>query len=281
MKLFLYGGLLFCAAAFGCRNVPQPDQVLCRELRYGEAWQKVHAAEALCAAGIGREAVLEEFTRELAESTPGTPWRVGILRVLVRAEPARRDAAVRELLAIADTPEATGRIHAIESLGKLRIPVPGSFGMKLAQESSAPYGLLLAAQAGNREALEQLTDLLQQGNPATAANFLLLDELPPESIIALRQAADNRSASPAFRAFALQSVILATGNPAELHEELRRRIAEETDPAALRIYLGTLGGFHAPGDRALLTSYLSAEDPELRIAAAQSLLTVGETHEAQ
>src|SRR5262249_61343678 len=93
-------------------------QVLRTALEREQQWVKVHAAEALLAAG-DPQGVKPAFDRELAEKVNVRPYRIGIWRVLAQAA---RNADAREpwvnniVKAFLDT-EGSDRLHAAETLG--------------------------------------------------------------------------------------------------------------------------------------------------------------------
>lgn len=87
-----------------------------------QAWIKVHAAEYLLWLNRDRPAVKALFLKERDVYQHTVPYRIGIFRVLSQAEasaPGRQEWIDRVLVIFGDT-TAPDRIHAAESLAKLR-----------------------------------------------------------------------------------------------------------------------------------------------------------------
>lgn len=103
-------------AALQQKSLPILRNALTTEAR----WIKVHAAEALLAAGE-RDAVAREFERELASHGSEPEYRIGIWRVLAQAAQSsqERDGWVRRVVDAFLDEGGPDRLHASETLGKL------------------------------------------------------------------------------------------------------------------------------------------------------------------
>jgi len=104
-------------------------------LKKQSEWVKVHAAEYLLWAGIG-DGVREEFLAEEKQFGQQALYRIGIWRVLAQAaptEPEREKWISLIQQAFQDT-IGPDRIHAAETLAKLRVP-PASYTAGLTRQA--------------------------------------------------------------------------------------------------------------------------------------------------
>jgi len=90
-----------------------------------ERWVKVHAAEFLLWNGVLREEVYQVYLAENARYSSEPQYRIGIWRVLAQAsntESERQQWIAKIQAAYADE-NGPDRLHAIETLAKLKVPV--------------------------------------------------------------------------------------------------------------------------------------------------------------
>jgi len=152
-------------------------QVLRTALDREQQWVKVHAAEALLAAG-DPQGVKPAFDRELAEKVNQRPYRIGIWRVLAQAA---RNADAREpwvqniVKAFLDA-DGSDRLHAAETLGKLGYK-PNSDDRDdfelAARTATGPLGAnarWVLANGGRDQDIARLLDLLGSDDAATRAS---------------------------------------------------------------------------------------------------------------
>jgi len=152
------------------------SQLLHTALDREEGWIKVHAAEALLAAGDTQD-VKATFDRELSSKGNERPYRIGIWRVLAQA--ARNDEARQGWLknifdAFRDV-EGTDRLHAVETLGKLGYRATSDdrdvfeLAAKSAEGPLAANARWVLANSGTSKADAQLVALLSSNDGATRA----------------------------------------------------------------------------------------------------------------
>jgi SSS family solute:Na+ symporter len=161
------------AQLIGTRLDAEERQMLIQELREAlnsqSGWPRVHAAEALIAEGLSDE-TLPVF-RPLVESAP-PPERIGVWRVLAQAETsaeARRRMVERVRAAFRDV-NGPDRLHAVETLAKLRVRVSGEDQAAVERFASGPAGEAafanwLLAIGGNADARQALVDALRHPEP--------------------------------------------------------------------------------------------------------------------
>ncbi|MDR1096702.1 MAG: hypothetical protein LBL57_01070 [Tannerella sp.] len=114
-------------------NLPADDGLKDRavaELRHvlntGQGWEKVHAAEFLLESGY-KENVYSVFYSEWNKNGHVPQYRIGIWRVLYRCAGTEEKHTWSDLIHNAFTDESSpDRIHAVETLAKLKIPVKDS-----------------------------------------------------------------------------------------------------------------------------------------------------------
>ncbi|MBL1409402.1 type 1 periplasmic-binding domain-containing protein [Sphingobacterium faecale] len=132
-----------------------------------KAWVKVHVAEFLLWEGCCRDEVKQEFVKEeqLYSHTP--KYRIGIWRVLAQSAltPEERVMWERKIKAAYEDPKAEDRLHAIETLAKLRVPVVAQVDSSL-EGSMRLYSLWNYALGGdaNRKVVKKriLEDLFNK-----------------------------------------------------------------------------------------------------------------------
>lgn len=159
-----------------------------------QSWVRIHAAEALIAAGEG-EAIRAYFLNEIPR-TESSAFRIGVYRVLttVSHSPEERSSWIAKVEHVYLDQTALDQNQAIETLCKLGYRVSGQtldlVRHRMAEPPSAPMALALwsATLAGEPHALEGLTHLLTSENPAlrTSAAYALRWLHPPDP--AVRQA---------------------------------------------------------------------------------------------
>lgn len=93
-------------------------------LRTQSLWDKVHAAEYLIWVGQP-EGVYRTYKEEESKSIHQSPYRIGIWRVLAQSaqSAAERQSYIHNILQAFKNRESTDRLHAAETLTKLRVPL--------------------------------------------------------------------------------------------------------------------------------------------------------------
>ena len=97
-------------------------QILQTNLTTQSEWVKVHSAEFLLWAGHP-EGIKEVFLEEEKKSGNKSPYRIGIWRVLAQAEtkPEEKEKWIQKILQAFTDENGKDRIHAAETLAKLKI----------------------------------------------------------------------------------------------------------------------------------------------------------------
>ncbi|NGM63575.1 hypothetical protein G5B30_16825 [Sphingobacterium sp. SGG-5] len=97
-----------------------------RSLLYSEKeWVKVHAAEFLIWEKQAVDEVRDVFLKEEKQSGDLPKYRIGIWRVLAQTAVSEEDRRywIDKIIAAYQNPEGEDRLHAIETLAKLKVPV--------------------------------------------------------------------------------------------------------------------------------------------------------------
>ncbi len=257
-----------------------PDDVKARCLKTirdgmhsDEFWPSMHAAEALTQAGYGNE--VREFLEPLLETQKDHQKRCGLSRELARAGDGRR---VFELFRILNTADSDGRIHAAESLYKVKSIGDGTALLQALQEGNEqPLRMMAAAalgQAGNSEALAYLRKNLSHDDPNVAmiSAWVLgrLGDVRDKS--ALRTAA-GKIDQPLARAFF--EYALAQLGEDQGQKSLLANLG--SSDAAIRTYAAEAAG---PSRMLIavdgLIKLLDDANIDVRIRAAQALLALAE-----
>jgi SSS family solute:Na+ symporter len=123
--------LIISISLFLCsckREAKIPDETLRRAkcilydvLQNGYQWEKVHAAEFLLDLGYNQD-ICETFHSELASHGTVPEYRIGIWRTLYRASDSTGKERWKDsIYGVFVNPDAPDRIHAAETLAKLKI----------------------------------------------------------------------------------------------------------------------------------------------------------------
>jgi HEAT repeat protein len=199
-----------------------------------QSWVRIHAAEALMAAGE-TDAIRTYFLNELPR-TESSAFRIGVWRVLAAAarSPEERATWIAKVERVYLDPTAPDQNQAIETLCKLGYHVSGPtlalVRRRLAEPPSAPMVLALwsAQIAGEPQALAGLTQLLTAGDPA----------LRRSAAYALRWL---HPSDPAARQALARAAAAATPNldPSSVYI-LGAALAVDADPAQTKNWVETL-----------------------------------------
>ncbi|MGC1275110.1 MAG: HEAT repeat domain-containing protein [Planctomycetaceae bacterium] len=239
-----------------------------------ESWIAIHAADAL--GRLNRpEPVLKAFREQANSTTAG--YRVGVWRVLARAEPS--DAAqkrnIDRIRRVLLTPGAADRVHAMEALAKLAVPIGDDEERAVVRttamdsaEGGAPFALWRLAQAGEHaNAVVRLTEMLTSKDEVirlrTAYVLARLRPLP---------AATQRSLAGALAAEPLESpakpfLVCAVGGDAVIE------LAQSANaPAARYTAAMELAEQRSEAGLGALRSLVDDPDADVRVAAAFALL---------
>lgn len=255
------------------------ESLLKYQLYHGQEWKRIHAAEALLEADLASDEITRIFIAELNKSVPGSPWRIGCLRVLYQSCPPQQADCRTAICTIALNRKNEGIVHAVETMGKLRffLRPKEEAALKLYANDNnllASYALMVLSINRDKEAFAQLIRLFQAGNTTAAFALFYLDEYPEEYKSNLIAMSNDASQDPVFRAFAFRARAKFGTYSEPDHAELLRRIQTEQHAGALRFYLLTVGDFNRPSDATLLTPYLESLDSAHQIAAAASLVKI-------
>ena len=138
--LFLFPFIAMSASISGCTSQPPGTSTssagnsdstnvraldeLRTNLRTQSVWDKVHAAEYLIWIGHP-EGVYETYKEEESQFINQSPYRIGIWRVLAQSAQSteERQRYIQNILQVFKDPKSTDRLHAAETLTKLRVPL--------------------------------------------------------------------------------------------------------------------------------------------------------------
>lgn len=265
----------------------QAKSVLRDVMGVEESWIKIHAAEALVAAG--ETEFVREQMRQLAPQSGKLVYRVGIQRVLANTAGtlSERRASVAEVERIFLQPASPDRSQALETLCKLHHRVSGP-ALAAARElaagpDSSLRGVALWALciAGEPAAREALVALLQspEASARLAASYALrmMRERSPAALVALALAAEREAPSSNAYPYVLSAAAALAADPARVpawQATLRKMLANEAtaDAARFEICQGFLQG-GAVGDRAEFARFLAGPGHDTRVGAALVILT--------
>ena len=250
-------------------------------------WVKVHAAEHLLALSY-EEGVRECFLKELETSATTPKYRIGIWRVLARAEHgADQKAAWLAPIKAAFLDEAgPDRLHAVETLAKLGYRPPPEarprFEAALAAEDGAmrAYAAWVLAQSGATQDRARLTAMLSEADErarSCAAYALRMTPVLPEAAAqALQAAADTLDPGAPASIHLMTAAAFHARQDTEKLDAKIARIFEPLGPASDKgekyAALLLLADAAAPRHGDLAKPYLHDANADVRQAAAYALL---------
>lgn len=236
-----------------------------------DTWAGIHAAEALLA--LDRPGPVLMAYSELAE-IDAPALRVGVWRVMAQAVPdtVQQDRCIDRIRAIFLDPLQPDQLHAVEALAKLKVPVTDGTERQLtdamasAKDGASPFALWRLIDSGDGHAMNRLAALLDHDDAIvrlrTASALSTLNHLTDDVLNRLNTALVNEpDGSPARR-----YLIAAIGGDA------LRNLSQSPDPKDRYVALMQMARQGESPDPSMLTTMLSENDADVRIAAAFNLL---------
>jgi HEAT repeat protein len=255
-------------------------------LKKETAFIKVHAAEALLAAGK-TDIVRETFDEELRKHGEEPHYRIGIWRVAARStnNESQRRRLLKKLRDVSLDLQDPDRITATETLAKLQYKVSQADRPQFeafAKDPAAPgvhfYRWLLAE--GDDRGLTYLAELLDSQNAeirGTTAYSLrhMADRLPPEIVRKLEATAIAEPASK-YRVYVVIGAYVAARNdknPKHFKDLLLpyARSGSKDEKYQTAAALAVRGD---PDDLPLLSTMLSDPDADVRVSASNAILQI-------
>lgn len=175
-------------SASSASNVSRAFDELTRNLKTQSLWDKVHAAEYLI--WVGRpEGVYETYKEEEAKFADQSPYRIGIWRVLAQcaSSPGEKQDYIGRIMDAFKNPEGPDRLHAAETLTKLRVPLSeeapeATAGILKGEKTPLFVYTLAGASLGTKADAEKNFQLLV----ALTTDSLSTDQIQMQGAYALR-----------------------------------------------------------------------------------------------
>jgi sialidase-1 len=247
--------------------------VLREGLRCDEFWPAMHAAEALTLAGRGDE--VREFLPDKLQAEEDAQRRCGLARELVRAGDRSQTAVLLEVLADDDP---YGHTHAAESLFKVGEVGDGRLlGAAMRREENPKLQIMAAAalaRSGNRAAMSLVREHVQRPDAEVSRTAAwVLTQIGDASDVPALRAGWERFEDPLTRCYF--SNALAVLGDEEGRKSLRANLVH-SDPAVRTYAANFAGDARAVETVEVLTRLLDDPATDVRIRAAQSLLTLAQ-----
>lgn len=276
--------LILCCAAPATDAIPAQLQARCLAVLHeamteGKVWVKVHAAESLLWTGHP-EGVREVFLEE--EKTAGPQYRIGVWRVLAQAAPdaQTRKQYVDKIAAVFFDKDASDRLHASETLGKLGYTSHDPEVLRVAEKgekSFQPMARWIMANSGDAKDEAYLAELLASDDPearsCAAYALRFLKTIRPETYAKLNAAAEKEPQDSPQRVLILSATYLHApeADKTGLHAQLIK-YADTGTKDDKREVCAALGRKPSPEDLPLLTRLLDDPDLDARAGAAEAAL---------
>ena len=296
----LLGLILLSVSMDNCGMAAEPDfpkgmheravAELRRALNEEPEFVKIHAAEALLALGYP-DGVREVFELEAKKHSHQEIYRVGIWRVLARAGASskRRKYVTRKLRDIFLDSSAPDRLHAVESLAKLRYQIPPAERADFeAAATSKNSGISLFTNWALSRSYEgpfqqRIAQFLDSEDPIARlrAAYILryLEKLSDENRGKLKQTAAIEPIDTMTYAYVMGSsfVVANAYRDEEQVARCRSKLYRIAQTGKLREQYAVCEAFAECGvinDVAMLVSVLENAEADARVAAAFALLRI-------
>jgi HEAT repeat protein len=290
-KIILCAALLPAALFMGCASrdpmKAERSQLIARlngEMRNQTGWLRIHAAEALL---DNRESagIVELFQSEA--DTAAAPYRIGVWRILARSTSGEeRIRYIERIRAVLRNPQASDRVSAAESLGKLDAAVQSdreiiSHWLLTADDATAvfPRWLLeLLNDGDDGEANEGALAKFLTSPDAVArlrAGFVMgrLKTISPNLITALHNQLDAEPVDSVARIYLITALLLhfkdaptVASLKKQLLPYLRGKANEQLEASIVIGLIGQKEGLIS------LRPLLDDPEPDARIGAANGML---------
>lgn len=254
------------------------------EMVANTSWVRIHAAEGLLDNGESQK-VVSLFRPEAG--TAGAPYRIGVWRVLARATTGvERSRYIAQIHAVASDPEASDRVSAAETLGKLHAATPADrqflfAWLATADDATAAFPRWLLVQTSGPAEREKdeaaLAKLLGSKDPVARARaaFALgrLSELSGASASKLEAQLQVEPFNSVARVYLVTALLLHEQSPRRALELKKQLVPYFDGRANERLEAGiVLGMIGTRADLATLKPLLNNSEADARIGAANGML---------
>ena len=265
-------------------------EILRTTLDTQEQWIKVHAAEALIAAGAP-EKVAGVFERELASKGGEAKYRIGIWRVLAQAADGARERQqwVGKILAAFMDTAGPDRLHAAEALAKLGYQASGREAEAFDRVARSGRGSLAAdarwvlANSGRADGDLRLAELLASDDIGTRTDAAYATRyLRTISMAAWERlsAAARKEAAGSGARVSLISAAFTHAPPGNNDQRsyFRSQIVAYARTGTNDEKIEACAALGQAGEAdvlPLLIGLLDDRDPDVRVSAANAVLRIG------
>ncbi|MDB6057702.1 MAG: hypothetical protein JWO95_1546 [Verrucomicrobiales bacterium] len=255
------------------------------EMSANTQWLRIHAAEGLLDNGESREKVAQLFRKESETAT--APYRIGVWRVLARSTDGdERVRNIENIRAVLRDPQATDRISAAESLGKLNAVGRDDRAvifqwLKTADDATAAFPrwlLVLSSTAEGRREDEAGLAALVCSNDAVArirAAFALGRSKNPasDSIAKIREQLKVEPSDSIARIYLIAALLLHETEASAIAALEKQLLPYRNGKANEQLEFGIVTGLRGkPENIPLLEPLLKSREADARIGAANGLL---------
>jgi len=275
-------------------------RILRKTLRDTLRWEKVHAAEALIQLNYYDE-IEAVFLAEEKFRGEEAPYRIGIWRVLAQLPANAKEANpwIRKIVEVYQNPDAPDRVHASESLAKLRYPVdtvPDNLApiLKLFSQWSNAYKSSESFQSAKSFLSEKIGSASASPREKRLAAYALrhLGQLNGDELQMLSKAALDEPDSSSSKVFLLSAALVNVPvDSTKLENALRSELLQEqlyTNKSDLFEFTQALAIKGKSEDVPLLTELLQGEIPfelsendknDIQVGAAYALSRIDRRNE--
>ncbi len=255
------------------------------EMETQAQWLRIHAAEALLDNGESSNKVAVLFRAEAVTAT--APYRIGVWRVLARATSGdERAGCIERIRGAVRDPQATDRISAAESLGKLNAVTRADREvmiewLKTADDAAAAFprwDMVLSASSAERERDEAaLAGMLDSSDPVARlrAGFALsrLNPVSTNSMAKLRVQLKQEPADSIARVYLITALLLHERDGAAIRELEAQLQPYGKGKANEQLEVGIVTGLRGLSEGIeLLEPMLKSSETDGRIGAANGML---------
>ena len=271
-------------------------QTLRDNLKTQSRWEKVHAAEYLLWLGYP-QGVQQTFEEERQRFELISPYRIGIWRILAQTAhtPEEKNSWVNKILQAFANPEGTDRIHAAETLAKLKVS-PSDTHAGITKKAINSEDAILATYTGWASLYTTATESTQ--NERNYFFTLIRDDdarvrrlaayairqMPPleghQWHQLLQTALSEPDTTPAKINLLSAAIVTAPSDSSqsEMYQQARQELVQTSKPrivAEQTEMISALAAVGSSSDLPMLTEVLRSNDSaDLQSAAAYAILSI-------
>lgn len=252
---------------------------LIEQAQRGDGWEAIYASEELIALDKFDAEMVKLFQTKLPSVEDSAPLKVGYLRILYLADKVNQKSYREQLMSIAMDSTMANVIHAVETLGKLKLKLSSSEQKQLKKhlvnkDLLSDYTLLILGINADMEAREEIFQRFMEENICSAFSLYYLEDLPSDMLNKMRKILSDDTLNPVYKAFTFRSYAKNVKYNNDSYQILLNFLSTTKDDKAIQLYLMELRNYSEPNSTDLLMKYFKSSNKRQQIFSAGGLLRI-------